>query len=85
MTHNPRLEQEKGGELTVRIGLHTGPAVVGEMGGSGRHAHLAPGKTVTMATLLVGLAAALPGVSAPDHGTTHTGASALEDVGLQGL
>jgi class 3 adenylate cyclase len=36
MTLNPRLEQEKGGELTVRIGIHTGPMVVGEMGGGGR-------------------------------------------------
>ena len=32
-TLNPRLEREKGVQLAVRIGLHTGPVVVGEMGG----------------------------------------------------
>jgi class 3 adenylate cyclase len=32
-TLNPRLTQEKGVTLTVRLGVHTGPVVVGEMGG----------------------------------------------------
>ena len=45
-TLNPRLEREKGVQLAVRIGLHTGPVVVGEMGGGGRHEHLATGDTV---------------------------------------
>jgi class 3 adenylate cyclase len=56
-TLNPRLEREKGVQLAVRIGLHTGPVVVGEMGGGGRHEHLATGDTVNIAARLEGLAA----------------------------
>ena len=36
-TLNPRLQREKGVQLAVRVGIHTGPVVVGEMGGGGRH------------------------------------------------
>jgi class 3 adenylate cyclase/predicted ATPase len=56
-TLNPRLEQEKGVQLTVRLGIHTGPVVVGEMGGGGRHENLATGETVNIAARLEGLAA----------------------------
>jgi class 3 adenylate cyclase/predicted ATPase len=54
---NPRLEQEKGVQLAVRLGIHTGPVVVGEMGGGGRHENLATGETVNIAARLEGLAA----------------------------
>jgi class 3 adenylate cyclase len=54
---NPHLHHEKGVQLAVRVGLHTGPVVVGEMGGGGRHEHLATGDTVNIATRLEGLAA----------------------------
>ena len=43
------------GPLTVRIGIHTGPVVIGEMGG-GRHEPLAVGDTLTMAARLKDLA-----------------------------
>jgi class 3 adenylate cyclase len=56
-TLNPRLEREKGVQLTVRLGVHTGPVVVGEMGGGGRHENLASGETVNVAARLEGLAA----------------------------
>ncbi len=56
-TLNSRLEQEKGIKLTVRLGIHTGPVVVGEMGGGGRHENLATGETVNIAARLEGLAA----------------------------
>ena len=56
-TLNPRLERETGVQLTVRIGIHTGPVVVGEMGGGGRHENLAMGETVNIAARLEGLAA----------------------------
>jgi class 3 adenylate cyclase len=56
-TLNPRLQQEKGVQLTVRLGVHTGPVVVGEMGGGGRHETLATGETVNIAARLEGLAA----------------------------
>jgi predicted ATPase/class 3 adenylate cyclase len=56
-TLNPRLERDKGVQLTLRIGIHTGPVVVGEMGGGGRHENLATGETVNIAARLEGLAA----------------------------
>jgi predicted ATPase/class 3 adenylate cyclase len=54
---NTRLQQEKGMRVAVRIGLHTGPVVVGEMGGGGRHEHLALGDTPNIAARLQGGAA----------------------------
>jgi class 3 adenylate cyclase/predicted ATPase len=54
---NPHLHHKKGVQLAVRIGLHTGPVVVGEMGGGGRHERLATGDTVNIAARLEGLAA----------------------------
>jgi class 3 adenylate cyclase len=55
-TLNPRLEAEKGVQLAVRLGVHKGPVVVSEMGGGGRHEHLATGETVNIAARLEGLA-----------------------------
>jgi predicted ATPase/class 3 adenylate cyclase len=56
-TLNPRLKKENGVQLTIRLGIHTGPVVVGEMGGEGRHENLATGETVNIASRLEGLAA----------------------------
>jgi class 3 adenylate cyclase len=53
---NARLEQEKGVRLEVRIGLHTGLVVVGEMGGRDRLEHLAMGETPNVAARIQGLA-----------------------------
>src|SRR5262245_16757739 len=39
---NPRLEAEHGERLQARIGIHTGPVVVGEMGGGEKRQVLAP-------------------------------------------
>jgi class 3 adenylate cyclase len=44
-TLNTRLVRDKGVRLAVRIGIHTGLVVVGEMGSGGRHEHLALGDT----------------------------------------
>jgi TOMM system kinase/cyclase fusion protein len=54
---NGRLEQERGIRLAVRVGLHTGPVVVGAMGGGGRQEQLAMGDTPNLAGRLQGLAA----------------------------
>lgn len=54
---NTRLEHEYGVRLHMRLGIHTGPVVVGEMGGGGRHEHLATGDTVNIAARLESLAA----------------------------
>jgi Adenylate and Guanylate cyclase catalytic domain len=56
-TLHTRLVQDKGVRLAVRIGIHTGLVVVGEMGSGGRHEHLALGDTPNLAARLQGLAA----------------------------
>ncbi len=56
-TLNTRLEQDKSIRLAVRLGIHTGLVVVGEMGGSGRQEQLALGETPNVAARIQGLAA----------------------------
>src|SRR5262249_31301762 len=56
-TLNTRLVRDKGIHLAVRIGIHTGLVVVGEMGSGGRHENLALGDTPNLAARLQGLAA----------------------------
>jgi class 3 adenylate cyclase/predicted ATPase len=51
-----RFHQEKGVELAVRVGIHTGPVVVG--GGGLRHEQLALGETPNLAARLQALAEA---------------------------
>ena len=53
--HN-RLERYTGVRLAVRIGIHTGPVVVGEVGGGGRYEQLALGETPNIAARLQGMA-----------------------------
>jgi TOMM system kinase/cyclase fusion protein len=53
---NTRLEQDKGLRLAVRLGIHTGLVVVGDMGGVGRQEQLALGETPNIAARLQGLA-----------------------------
>src|SRR5713101_1917288 len=55
---NTRLTVQYGVQLAVRLGIHTGPVVVGVMGGGGRHEHLALGETPNIAARLEGLAPA---------------------------
>ncbi len=52
-----RLETERRSPIAVRIGLHTGLVVIGEMGGGERHEWLAIGDTPNIAARLQGLAA----------------------------
>jgi class 3 adenylate cyclase/predicted ATPase len=54
---NARQTQEKGISLALRIGLHTGLVVVGQMGSGGRHEQLALGETPNIAARIQGLAA----------------------------
>jgi class 3 adenylate cyclase/predicted ATPase len=53
---NARLEQDEGVRLAIRVGIHTGLVVVGEMGGGGHHEQLALGDTPNIASRLLGLA-----------------------------
>jgi class 3 adenylate cyclase len=56
-TLNHRLAPRYGRRVAVRIGIHTGLVVVGEMGGGGRHERLALGETPNLAARLQSLAA----------------------------
>jgi class 3 adenylate cyclase len=56
-TLNTRLARERERRLAVRIGIHTGLVVVGEMGGAGWQEQLALGDTPNLAARLQGLAA----------------------------
>src|SRR3989440_2485139 len=54
---NTHLEQERGVHLAVRLGIHTGLVVVGEVGGGVRQEQLALGETPNLAARLQGIAA----------------------------
>jgi len=53
---NTHLQREKGIQLAIRIGVHTGLVVIGEMGGGGRQEQLALGETPNIASRIQGLA-----------------------------
>jgi class 3 adenylate cyclase/tetratricopeptide (TPR) repeat protein len=52
----PRLDAQYGIRLAIRVGIHTGVVVVGEMGVGGRQEQLALGDTPNIAARLQGLA-----------------------------
>jgi len=54
---NQHLQREKGIQLGVRVGIHTGLVVIGEMGSAGRLEQLALGETPNIAARIQGLAA----------------------------
>jgi predicted ATPase/class 3 adenylate cyclase len=53
---NARLSQEHGVQLDVRLGIHTGQVVVGEIGGGAKQEQLALGETPNLAARLQGIA-----------------------------
>jgi class 3 adenylate cyclase/tetratricopeptide (TPR) repeat protein len=57
VTCNTDLEQQYKVRLAVRLGIHTGLVVIGEMGGGGRQEQLALGETPNIAAWLQGFAA----------------------------
>src|SRR6266567_1299083 len=55
---NKALQQTKGIQLALRLGIHTGLVVIGEMGGAGRQEQLALGEVPNIASRIEGLAEA---------------------------
>jgi predicted ATPase/class 3 adenylate cyclase len=84
-TLNTRLAAQYGVQLAVRLGIHTGPVVVGVMGGGGRHEHLALGETPNIAARLQALAPANAVVLSAVTARLVQGTFALEDLGTHTL
>jgi class 3 adenylate cyclase len=84
-TLNTHLAAQYGVELSVRLGIHTGPVVVGMMGGGERHEHLAHGETPNIAARLQALAPANAVVISAVTARLVQGAFALEDLGTHAL
>ena len=55
-TLNARLEQDKGIRLAIRVGMHTGLTVVGDVGSGEKHETLALGEAPNVASRIQGLA-----------------------------
>src|SRR6266851_1613892 len=82
---NKRLEASYGVQLAVRLGIHTGPVVVGDIGGGGRHEQLALGETPNIAARLEGLAAPNTVVISTVTARLVAGVFALDDLGPHAL
>ena len=84
-TLNTRLKADYGVQLAVRIGIHTGPVVVGEMGAGGRHENLALGETPNIAARLEGLAQPNTAVISPVTAQLVQRSFILEELGSHRL
>ena len=82
---NARLVPQYGVRVAVRLGLHTGVAVVGSVGSGARQEQLAMGDTPNIAARLQGLAAPNTVVLSAATARLLHGAFALEDLGVQQL
>jgi class 3 adenylate cyclase len=82
---NQELQHAKGIQLTIRVGVHTGLVVVGEMGGAGRQEQLALGEVPNIASRIEGLAA--PNTVAISEATYRLvqGYFGCQDLGAQTL
>jgi class 3 adenylate cyclase/predicted ATPase len=82
---NQGLQQDKGIQLGVRLGIHTGLVVVGEMGGAGRQEQLALGEVPNVCSRIEALAA--PNTMAISEATYRLiqGYFECQDLGAQAL
>ena len=82
---NTALETTYGVQVAVRLGIHTGPVIVGEMGSGDRHENLALGETPNIAARLEGVAQ--PGTVLMSDETRRLVAGAFDhdDLGQQDL
>src|SRR5262249_18237800 len=82
---NTHLQQEKGIQLDVRLGIHTGLVVVGEMGGAGRQEQLALGEVPNIASRIQGLAKPNTIMISPDTYRLIQGYFECQALGAQAL
>jgi class 3 adenylate cyclase/predicted ATPase len=82
---NTRLQQDKGIQLALRVGIHTGLVVVGEMGGEGYREQLALGEVPNLAARLQGLASSNTLVISEATYRLVQGYFECEDLGAQAL
>ena len=84
-TRNTRLEQEHGVRLRIRVGLHTGLTVIGDIGAGQKHELLALGEAPNIAARLQSLAAPDTVVISADTYRLVEGYFTVEDLGRQTL
>src|SRR5262245_2568534 len=82
---NVRLAQHYGARLAVRIGIHTGLVVVGEMGAGSRQEQLALGDTPNVAARIQGLAGPDTVVISPATFRLVRGFFLYQDMGTHAL
>jgi class 3 adenylate cyclase/predicted ATPase len=82
---NARLQQDKRIQLALRLGMHTGLVVVGEMGGKGRYENLALGEVPNIAARIQSLAEPNTIMISPDTYRLIQGYFACQDLGAQTL
>src|SRR6266545_2010246 len=82
---NQGLQQTKGIQLAIDMGIHTGLVVVGEMGGAGRQEQLALGEVPNIASRIEGLAAPNTLVISEATSRLVQGYFECQDLGAQTL
>jgi class 3 adenylate cyclase/predicted ATPase len=82
---NSRLQQAKGIQLAIRVGIHTGLVVIGEMGGQGRQEQLALGEVPNIASRVQGLAEPNTILISADTYRLIQGYFACQELGVQTL
>jgi class 3 adenylate cyclase/predicted ATPase/energy-coupling factor transporter ATP-binding protein EcfA2 len=82
---NTRLQEAKGIQLAIRMGIHTGLVVIGEMGGAGRQEQLALGEVPNVGSRIEALAS--PNTIAVSEATYRLiqGYFECQDLGAQTL
>jgi class 3 adenylate cyclase/predicted ATPase len=84
-TLNEGLQREHGVALKLRLGIHTGLVVVGEVGGGAKREQLAVGDTANIAARLESLAKPNSGVVSDATRRLIAGLFELESLGVQEL